>query len=81
VTPVRAASVLVPGVPTHAGRPTVVRVPGAPDLASTTTMGSVRSAPITLPTAPYGDTCAAGAGLWITLRETALWGPLARVIN
>jgi hypothetical protein len=59
---VRAAGVLVPGVPTHAERPTVVQAPGAPDLAFTTTMGSVRSAPTTLPTALCGNMCAAGAG-------------------
>jgi hypothetical protein len=51
VTPVRAAGVLVPGVPTYAGRTTVDRGPGAPDLVSTTTTGSAHSAPTILPTA------------------------------
>jgi hypothetical protein len=51
VTQVRGAGVLVPGVPTHAERPTVDRATWAPDPASTVTTGSAHSAPTTLPMA------------------------------
>jgi hypothetical protein len=64
--PVRAAGVLVPGVPTHAGRTTVDRAPETPDLASTTARGSAHSVPTILPTALCGNTYAAGAGPRIT---------------
>jgi hypothetical protein len=53
MTPVQAAGVLVPGVPTYDGRTMVDRAPGTTDLASTTTTGSAPNMPIILPVAHY----------------------------
>jgi hypothetical protein len=45
---------------------------GASDLPSTTTMGSAPKVLIIIPMAHNGNTCAAGAGPWITWTENAL---------
>jgi hypothetical protein len=79
VSPVRAASVLVPAV----GLPTCVelvpRAKGVLGLVSTTTTDSDCSERTIPTTVLYKGMCAVVAGRWNMWRKTALWGPVVRV--